>query len=234
MRVAAIMNTIDRYDITPMCTEENIKRAGQEFDLFITDNGSTDRRIVEWGKKIAHKHTANETNMGNAYALNRMLFDVIHYDFIVKIDNDMLMPENWLTDAINSLKHDVGMVGWKLQGQIYGHRFRKHGINYEMDDTNVVIGSTVVRGDVARSVGYFNEWSKYGHWDAAYCRRLQKYADAFYLQERCHHIGTKQSGDPAYEYMKQEEAKKAFEKAREWHHLYGDKKVFLTLEQKVV
>jgi len=173
--VAAIMNTINRSNITPMCTEENITRAGVDFDLFITDNGSTDPKTIEWGKKIAKKHTANEYNMGNPYALNRMIADTLDYEFIVILGNDVLLPENWLVNALDVFGKipKVGMLGWMLEGSKQKHRFKKNEVELEVDDTNVVIGATIQRSDVFKKIGYLNEFSNYGHWDATFCRRVQ-------------------------------------------------------------
>jgi len=238
MTIAAIMNTINRSNITPMCTEENIARAGVDFDLFITDNGSTDPKTIEWGKKIAKKHTANEYNMGNPYALNRMIADTLGYDYIVKLDNDILLPENWLVDTLEVFDkiREVGMLGWVIEGCKHKHRFKKNEVELEIDHTNVVIGTTIQRSDVFKKIGYLNEFSNYGHWDATFCRRVQVWYDCFYMpRNRAHHLGNFHAeGDFGYAEMKQQEAAKALVKAKEWHDKYHKKKVYLTLDQKVI
>lgn len=234
MRVAAIMNTINRYGITPTCTEENIARAGMDFDLFITDNGSSDKRIVEWGKRVAHKHTANETNMGNPYALNRMIKDALEYDYIVILGNDILLPSNWLIHALTALQvHNVGMVGWMLEGKKHLSRFFKDGVEFEIDESNVVIGSTVMRREVIDKIGYLNEFSKFGHWDATFSMRVSRHFDCFYMaRERAKHIGVA-PGEFEYKDMKRYEAQKAFVKAWDWHSKYQQKDVYLDIEQNV-
>ena len=86
MTIAAVTITYDRLDLTKKMVESFYKNTNVDYHLFI-DNGSTDG-TQEW---IADKydHIFLDKNYGIAYALAVAVKNLLDYDFILKLDNDI-------------------------------------------------------------------------------------------------------------------------------------------------
>jgi len=86
-KVAAITLTFNRLELTKQMVEAFYKTASVDYHLFI-DNGSTDG-TQEW---LADKydHVLFEKNMGIAYAFASAVRSIDGYDFILKLDNDVV------------------------------------------------------------------------------------------------------------------------------------------------
>ena len=174
MTVTYIMNTIDRFDITPRVTVQNRQRAGRPINQFIiTDNGSKDERIKRWAGGFAHKYIPNQENIGNPQALNNAL-NLATGDIIVIAGNDIELPANWLNDAIKQLTDPkVGLVGFNWRGN--SAKCKKtpyNGLKIPVKGSSV-FGTWVMTKQTFQKVGYFNEFSKYGLWDSAYNKRCE-------------------------------------------------------------
>ena len=66
MTVSYIFNTIDRSAITPRVTDNNFKHANYPIqEIIVTDNGSNEQKIKDWGKSVADKYIENKRNVGN-------------------------------------------------------------------------------------------------------------------------------------------------------------------------
>lgn len=93
--------TFDRLEYTRKTLPAMIKNAGMDFKLTIFDNGSTDG-TVEYLKFIEKKYSNviskiffNSTNIGISMPTN-IFWKNSTADYIGKVDNDTLLPENWL------------------------------------------------------------------------------------------------------------------------------------------
>lgn len=219
MRIAGLLNTIDRYGITKNVVEENLKYAGDgvKVDLFITDNGSTDQKIIDWGKDIAKKWWGYGSNIGNSQAKNIKLKYALDggYDWIFILDNDILLPRNWAGIAINTRDkmkmqaEDAGMIGFSWRGYGDAH-FEPETQTFR---PKRVFGSWGAHREVFDKVGYFVELSKYGIWDSEFNERTTRAGFInVYPMQPSQHLGHDVHDDPEYRRFKDEQLILAQEK----------------------
>ena len=73
-----------------------------DYKVYIYDNGSTDG-TVEWLKSLNHSKigdiTFNESNLGISPVTNAF-WERTNAEFIGKIDNDIIVPKNWIRDIM--------------------------------------------------------------------------------------------------------------------------------------
>lgn len=213
MKVAVILNTIDRSNITPRIIDENLSNAGHPIHkVMITDNGSKEEKIIRWVEKRADLPIFNKENVGNAEALNYMLMASIGqgYDVICKLDNDIELPKNWLKKAVQALKdQQVGLVGFHCVAT-------KPEAKYNANGVNLLIGSNVFscwvfHRRLVGEIGYFSTFSKYGLWDSDYNKRarLAGFINGYIEGMDSEHKGHDVEENSPYRKMKDEELKKA-------------------------
>jgi glycosyltransferase involved in cell wall biosynthesis len=211
MTATYIMNTIDRFDITPKLTVRNIQKAGRPVNqIIITDNGSTDERIKRWAGTFAHKFIPNPKNIGNPQALNNAL-DIATGDIIVIAGNDIELPSNWLNDAIKCLNKEVGLVGFNWRGNhAKCKKTQVHGLNVPVKGSSV-FGTWVMTKQTFKKIGHLNEFSKYGLWDSAYNKRCEDAGliNGYVIGRDSIHVANDMDTSSDYRKMKDRELKKA-------------------------
>lgn len=106
VKSAVVMLTCNRKDYTKKTIENFERQLGSsgcisDFDFFICDNGSTDgtaEYLKSYAGKLNLDVTYNAENVGIAvatkYLLSEKCFDK-GYDFIIKVDDDEYIPDNW-------------------------------------------------------------------------------------------------------------------------------------------
>lgn len=229
MTVSYLMNTIDRFDITPAVTKKNQSNAGRPINRFIiTDNGSEDQRIKRWAGTFAHKYIENAENIGNAQAFNNAL-DLVNTDIIVIAGNDIELPHLWLSEAIKMLADPkVGLIGYNWRGKAQKYDGEYGQLNLPVKGGNV-FGTWVFHKRLFKKLGYLNEWSKYGLWDGAYCKRAEDagFINGYLKGLDSKHLGEDVGEDSEYRKMKNREMKKAkkgftaYTKGRPDNYYYG-------------
>ena len=205
--VSYLMNCIDRFPKTANITEDNIKNSGYPIDeIIISDNGSTQQEIKDWAQGFANTFFDRGKNIGNPQSLNAMIKSC-KGEIIVIAGNDIELPQDWLKKAIEELKDiNVGLVGfdWRNEKLTETH----NGLTVTQGSP---FGTWVFRRDLLRTVGYFNEWSKYGLWDSAYALRCKHagYINGYVTDAPSKHKGDDVGEDSDYRRMKNEEMQKA-------------------------
>lgn len=221
MRYSIIMNTIDRSLLTRKVFENNLKNSGvdrENIQILINDNGSTEAAILDWASKIADVHLIQGRNIGNAQGLN-LLMENVTGDVVAKLDNDIILKNNWLKDAGSiAVLDDIGLIGfhWGHNTQGYHtHTTTKVGVFdakvAALDRYIPIFGSWVFSKRTWDDVGYFNEFSKYGRWDGSYgLRCLHSGRKNLYLVGyESTHAGTGSNDQGEYRQMKDQELVKA-------------------------
>lgn len=105
--VPVLLVTYNRLEYSKRALESILKDPGMSVNVTIWDNGSTDG-TVEWleGLKmdpsfgIVSKVNAGR-NCGLAAVMNWFFTKYSNYPFVVKVDNDTVMPDNWLRDLMD-------------------------------------------------------------------------------------------------------------------------------------
>lgn len=181
-RASFLMLTIDRYDITSKVWDHNIKSAvtGLPEDIHIEslvcDNGSKDRRIVNFFDGKADHHRVNARNEGCSKAFNQ-LFLRSKGDYICLLGNDIEMPNGWLAEAI---KYIEGVPNCGIVGFDWGHGgvppvSMKFGslAHWLTPQLNRVFGAWVFHRRIVDEIGFFHEgFGPYGLEDSDFNERV--------------------------------------------------------------
>lgn len=115
MKVSLLLLTIDRFETTTDYFEKNWINAKDGLDgsvdieLLVCDNGSNDRRVVDYFAPISTYHRINSKNEGCARASNQ-LFLRSHGDIISCFGSDNLLPTSWLQRTLEFM-HEHPKVG---------------------------------------------------------------------------------------------------------------------------
>jgi GT2 family glycosyltransferase len=161
-KVSLLMLTIDRFDVTKRTLELNLKNAGYGFDieLLVCDNGSQDKRIIDYISKITclKYHRINSKNEGVACAFNQLYLRSTG-EYIVLLGNDIEMPSNWLSEMIRYSDSipDSGIIGisWghsSVPPLSYKHDIFAHWVTKEKSR---VFGTWLIRRAVIEKIGFF-------------------------------------------------------------------------------
>lgn len=110
--------TFNRIDYTMKTLPAMIENAGVDFSLTIIDNGSTDGTVEYLNKmktkygNVISKIIFNSMNRGLPVPTN-VFWKTSKAKFIGKVDNDTLLPKNWLARLLDAhLKCDrLGVIG---------------------------------------------------------------------------------------------------------------------------
>jgi len=211
MKVAYIVNTINRSELTPKVTAHNLRVSGlkaSETLIIVTDNGSSEKGIREWGEKFADVYIDNGTNIGNPQALNNALAIArSHYcDYFVIAGNDIELKEGWATHSIKefSSNHKLGLLG-------YDWRNSKGETKGRLRLSTSVFGTWMFPFKTLQKCGYFSTFSKYGLWDGEFHMRVTKngFEKGYLVGFDSKHRGNDMGENSPYRKMKDEEMRKA-------------------------
>ena len=199
MKIAIVMLTYNRLKYTKKTIEhfEKIIPDKDNFDIHILDNASSDETpdyLRNYSGPLNISVIFSSKNLGVAdgtkILLEKKCFNK-NYDFIVKTDNDLLLPENWHKifphfDEIES--HSAVFSGFKIKGQDQYFSGYKWVSTLEENTKKLKIGefecyrSFFVNGV---QIGRPNWWLKiynklsdlgllYGGWDYTFLFALKK------------------------------------------------------------
>ena len=194
MKLSILLNTWDRYEMTRDYATQSIRYCGVQKEVIVTDQGSKDQRVIDWVESKADKYTLNSSNQGNPQSFNRMI-DESQGDYIALIANDIKLPPNWATHAIELIESvkDSGIVGFHCVGVRPSTRIKRDG--KIIRPCSRVFGTWVISTEVINRVGYLQEFSKYGLWDSDYNIRcahaglINYYHDNLTSNHMCSDVG---------------------------------------------
>jgi GT2 family glycosyltransferase len=100
-KVPVLMITYNRLEYTKLALESLFNSKG--VDIYIIDNGSTDGTqdwlySQPWG--VAWNITFNKSNLGIAGAMNQFMALTQGAEFVGKVDNDTIVPQDWCTKLL--------------------------------------------------------------------------------------------------------------------------------------
>ena len=177
--VSILLLTIDRYETTRRCLDMAIANAHYPNELLVTDNGSTDQRIIDYLIDLDPSYLMlNQENKGIAPMHNAML-ERAKGDYFVLIGNDIELPPGWLSylvstyDQLKSLGHKPGLAGIHCVETL--HPEQMYAENLIIHPGHNVFGTMFFGREVLNEIGYFNEiYHPYGMDDSDYAYRLNK------------------------------------------------------------
>lgn len=104
--VPVLLVAYNRLEYTKRALASILDKPGIPVQVTIFDNGSSDG-TTEWlhslpmDKSGIYRKVYGGSNLGLAYAMNEFFKANAEYPFVSKIDNDTVMPENWLRDLMD-------------------------------------------------------------------------------------------------------------------------------------
>lgn len=204
-----MMASFNRLELT-MQTMESLRRTVKlPTELIVIDNGSTDD-AAEWLQTqmdIIDVLVLNPENYGIARARNQSLYRATA-DYLVTIDNDVILPEGWL-EALKDILDAIPSIG--TVGLNYEARYpieNRNGIDVEIKPkySNVGTATMMFRRSLHEQIGYFTEFALYGEEDADFGYRAGMLGldNAYAVGITGKHIGTGKAELPDYLSFKRE------------------------------
>jgi len=208
MLVSLLLLTIDRYDMMQMCIDQALRFTGldpAEVELLVCDNGSQDKRTIEYIAKLNPAyHRLNEKNEGIAAMYNQLMLRA-KGEYMCVIDNDILLPNFWLNRLVEyaRLIPDTGISGLHCVEGLWPMVItepNKIQVHY-----GSVFGTKFLTRKLVERVGYFNEeYFPYGFEDADYGERARQAGlYTYYIpQMGSQHVGWDTGNGTPYRKMK--------------------------------
>jgi glycosyltransferase involved in cell wall biosynthesis len=184
MKVGVCFLTLDRFEITRRTILEVLAKTGHsDFELYVCDNGSDDRRTLEFVESLNPFYfRKNPTNEGVSRGFNQLLVRTVkRCDAVVLLGNDIDMPNNWLSTFIDyhqRIGEPTGIIGIECAIPIRQKAMVVNGTKiYAASGTGKsqdgIFGVWYVPKKVIEKVGYFYEFpAPYGLEDSEYNHRV--------------------------------------------------------------
>jgi len=220
-----IILTRNNLEYTRLCLESIRKYTPEPHEIIVGDNGSTDGTVEYLENQSDVKLIKNGYNLGFALGNNRGLREA-RGDYIVFLNNDVVVTEGWLTRLLACAKEDgrVGAVGPRsnyvagpqlVPGVPYGEDLKamqefarkwslEHAGQWETVPRVIGFCMLVKRGVIERIGGFDPIFGTGNFEDDDFCLRLQlagftiKIAHDVFV----HHFGSKTFQSESIDYRK--------------------------------
>ncbi len=176
IKVSILILNIDRYWMGRYVLENNFANCGiplNQIELLVLDNGSTDKRAIEYLSGISDVFIQKDENIGVSKGYNE-LFRIAKGEYICLPANDILMGQDWLKDLIyyqNKIKNS-GLCGIYCEGD-KGRIINVSGKAIWQRENNTLDGVTLFHRKMFEIVGGFDEsYGRYGYEDNDYAARI--------------------------------------------------------------
>lgn len=259
MNCASIMMVcFNRLELTKRTINNIIKTTDYPFRVIIIDNGSSDEtptflrdlllqnsddsefvKLNPNFKGFAVKF--NKNNLGISVGRNQclVLADEFKDEWLSTIDNDVELPEGWLTECINVLEKnpDYTMIGVNLE-DVYYPIVIQNGTTFQNKIAgNLGTASTVFNRSLHEELGFFNnEYGPYGEEDADFGYRARVCGGQLgYIQTMGKHIGQGELDTGEYRTFKDNCRSNNLNKFREncFHYRSGKKSCYISFDESV-
>lgn len=210
-----LMVTYNRLELTKQTLNSIFENTKTPFELVIVDNASADGTVEFLNNFLSSKKTdqnylgttllCNEQNLGIAIGRNQTLILAGDADWYATLDNDVLLPENWLKTCIDvmSLNPKYGMLGVNFEKSKYPLvDVGSYKIQHKKEG-NLGTACMVFSKKVHKMIGFFNDkdYGKYGLEDSDYGFRARVAGFQLgYINDDGIHLG--EDGNDKGEYRK--------------------------------
>jgi GT2 family glycosyltransferase len=139
------------------------------YELVIVDNASTDGSVAYVEQTFPQiKIILNQKNLGWAGGNNVGIRDALQrgFDWIVLINNDILIDPRWLREAVRAAASDrmIGLVGFNVFGEFKKipqedfYAAQRAFCKLEIFDTQIIAGcALMVKAEVFENIGFIDE-----------------------------------------------------------------------------
>jgi GT2 family glycosyltransferase len=222
MEIASLMIvTYNRLDLTKETVKSIFENTKFPFRLCIVDNGSTDG-TVEWlnelqpeGACVGFSFKLNEENRGIAIGRNQALVLANKFgdSWLATLDNDVLLPDGWLSQSISVLKNNpqYGAIGVNMENVKYP-MVALGGCEFQnKPQGNLGTACMVFNRALHNLLGFFNsaDYKLYAHEDADFGMRIRVVGLKLgYIGEMGKHVGEGENDVGEYREFKNEWGKR--------------------------
>lgn len=243
--IASIMIvTYNRLSLTKQTLDNLFEVTKYPFNLVFVDNASQDGTLKYLKDYCETKQSpyfkgfkiqANEKNLGIAVGRNQGLI-LADGDWLVTLDNDVLLPDNWLNEATDIISKNpkFGMIGVNMEGVTYpmvnlnGKEFQRK------PQGNLGTACAVFSHNFHKMLGFFNiEYGLYGEEDADMGMRARVVGyELGYIKDNGKHLGEGENDTGEYRKFKTDSHKKNLTKFNENCRAYmsGKKPLYITFK----
>jgi GT2 family glycosyltransferase len=206
MKVAILLLAQNRHDLTQCVINHNFKNKGYDADCFLIDNGSDTHETFNY--PFAGYDLSKEKR-GIASGVNAGLRLTTNYDAVCLLANDILLPENWLSNWVIFSKRvsKTGIIGIHCVEALPPLEDGIHKIHTPFGD------NFITRELIDAIGGYNTEYDPYGMQDSDYATRalIAGFTNYYLPDMRSEHIGHDVGNGTEYRRMKDESFAKAQE-----------------------
>lgn len=219
-----MMVTFNRLDLTKLTLTSLLETAGYNFNLLLVDNASTDG-TVEYLKKFCQDNKGknwfqdyricpNPVNLGIATGRNQALVmsnQLKSSDWLCCLDNDVILPHNWLKEAVEilSANSNYGAIGVNLEGNKYPEIQLNNKTFQNKARGNLGTACMVFPRNLHKMLGFFNniDYSPfYGLEDSDFGMRVRVLGLKMgYILESGNHLGVGNADQGEYRKFKTKE-----------------------------
>lgn len=229
MSIASIMlATYNRLELTKQTINNLINNTGYKYRLIIVDNNSTDGTIeylntlkIEDNLCIDLEIQFNSKNFGVATGRNQALLIADKYNdtWLATIDNDVILPKNWLKESIEilELNKDFGMIGVNME-DVHYPIINQNNKEFQIKKTgNLGTAAAVFNRSVHNQIGFFClDYGSYGEEDSDAGYRIRQLGHKLgYIKEMGVHLGTPEADTEEYRTFKNKCRENNIKKFRE-------------------
>lgn len=220
MSAKLLMVTYNRLELTKQTLDSIFQNTKTPFELVIVDNASTDGTVDFLKDFFASKAKnefylgstllCNSENFGIAIGRNQTLLLAGNSDWYATLDNDVLLPENWLQKCVNIMAENskYGMIGVNFENTKYPLvDVGSYKVQHKKEG-NLGTACMVFSRKVHKMIGFFNDrdYGKYGLEDSDYGFRARVAGfNLGYLQDEGTHLGEDAQDKGEYRKFKTEE-----------------------------
>ena len=221
MKIAVILLTLNRNDLTKKVIDQNFHNSGYDADCYLIDNGSDHVPYTFYNWEGCN---ASFGKRGISAAVNKGLMMTKTYDGVCLMANDILMPQNWLADWVYYSKKipKTGIIGMHCVQEL-------PPLVDGIYKTHTPFGNNFITKKLIDTIGGYNiEYDPYGMQDRDYAERatIAGFTN-YYIIGKSEHIGHDVGNGSEYRKMKDEslmQAQYVWEKYQPIYH--NEKRIY--------
>jgi GT2 family glycosyltransferase len=243
-----LMVTYNRLDLTKQTLDNIFETTKYPFKFSIVDNASSDDTVnylIKYFSNIKNefyrggKLLVNSKNLGIGVGRNQTLLLAGESDYYATLDNDIKVPDNWLSDCINIIQNNpkYGMIGINFEGTRYPLvQLGEYKVQHKSQG-NLGTACMVFPNKLKKMIGAFNDvdYGIYGLEDSDYGFRARVAGfNLGYLEQDGFHLGQGENDVGEYREFKTKEHNSYVQKFYDNCKLYYSQKksIFLPFKKE--
>jgi len=216
MNIAVLLLTQNRNDLTQRIIDQNFYNSGYDADCYLIDNGSEQVNF----KYPFTGYDLSKTKRGIGAGVNAGLRITQDYDGVCLLANDILLPQNWLSNWVMFAKRvsKTGIIGIHCVEELPPLVDGVH-------KTHTPFGDNFITRELIDAIGGYNEaYDPYGMQDRDFAERatIAGFTNYYLPDLKSEHIGHDVGNGTEYRAMKDaslQRAQSVWEKYQKIYHI---------------